>query len=75
MAYDDVGGWVASRLWWMLDDLGHAAVQVLDGGLAAWTAAGHPLTTDVPDLPPATLRLRDAWTGVVDRDALRSRLG
>ena len=27
---------------------GIAAVAVLDGGLAAWVAAGHPLTTDVP---------------------------
>ena len=24
VAYDDVGGWVAARLWWMLDVLGHA---------------------------------------------------
>src|SRR5262245_21953884 len=23
VAYDDCGGWVATRLWWMLDDLGH----------------------------------------------------
>ena len=37
VAYDDVGGWVAARLWWMLEDLGHEAVQVLDGGLPAWT--------------------------------------
>ena len=35
VAYDDVGGVVASRLWWMLDSLGHAAA-VLDGGLDAW---------------------------------------
>ena len=32
VAYDDVGGWVAARLWWMLDDLGHERVFVLDGG-------------------------------------------
>ena len=75
VVYDDVGGWVASRLWWMLDDLGHGAVQVLDGGMAAWTAAGHSLTTAVPAFPPATLHLRDSWTGVVDRDDLRSQLG
>ena len=75
VAYDDVGGWVASRLWWMLDDLGHPCVQVLDGGLAAWMAAGYPLTTDVPAWPPAALRLGDAWTDVIDREQLRSRLG
>jgi thiosulfate/3-mercaptopyruvate sulfurtransferase len=75
VAYDDVGGWVASRLWWMLDDLGHRAVQVLDGGLPAWTASGHRLVTDVPSFPPARLTLRDDWTSVVDRDELRGELG
>lgn len=36
VAYDDRGGAVASRLWWMLRDLGHEKVAVLDGGLEAW---------------------------------------
>src|SRR4029078_2884252 len=40
IGYDDVGGWFAARLWWMLDALGHDAVAVLDGGIGAWTAAG-----------------------------------
>lgn len=75
VAYDDLGGWVASRLWWMLDDLGHRAVAVLDGGIGAWTAAGLPLTTEVPSWPPATLTLRDRWDGVIERDALRASLG
>jgi thiosulfate/3-mercaptopyruvate sulfurtransferase len=75
VAYDDLGGWVASRLWWMLDDLGHDAVAVLDGGLGAWIAAGQQLTTAAPAWPPASLSLRDAWTRVVDRHALRASLG
>lgn len=75
VAYDDVGGWVAARLWWMLDDLGHERVAVLDGGIGAWTAAGHPLTTDAPSFVPGHLRLADHWTRTIDRDALRARLG
>jgi thiosulfate/3-mercaptopyruvate sulfurtransferase len=75
VAYDDVGGWVASRLWWMLDDLGHAAVAVLDGGIGSWIAAGQPLTTAEPAWPPASLSLRDAWRRTIDRDALRASLG
>jgi thiosulfate/3-mercaptopyruvate sulfurtransferase len=75
VAYDDVGGWVASRLWWMLDDLGFDDVRVLDGGIAAWTAAGGAQTTDVPSFPAATLTLRDRWSGVIDRDELRAALG
>ena len=46
VAYDDVAGGTAARLWWMLDDLGHERVAVLDGGLKAWLAAGYPVTTD-----------------------------
>ena len=52
VAYDDAGGTIAARLWWMLDDLGHPDVRLLDGGIAAWVAAGGPLTADVP-APPA----------------------
>ena len=75
VAYDDVGGWVAARLWWMLDDLGHREVAVLDGGLPSWSAAGHPLTTEEPSYPPARLTLAGAWRRVIDRDDLRARLG
>ena len=75
VAYDDVAGWVAARLWWMLDVLGHHEVLVLDGGIAAWEAHGGALTTEVPDLPPAEFHLADRWTGVIEREELRVRLG
>lgn len=75
VAYDDVGGWVAARLWWMLDSLGHRSVAVLDGGIAAWTAAGLPLATEVQAWPAERLTLAAAWSGTINRDALRARLG
>jgi thiosulfate/3-mercaptopyruvate sulfurtransferase len=75
VAYDDLGGWVAARLWWMLDDLGHERVAVLDGGIGAWIAAGGALTAKVPSWPPARLDLADHWTRTIDRDALRARSG
>ncbi len=75
VAYDDVGGWVAARLWWMLDNLGHRRVSVLDGGLPAWVEAGFPVSTEAPGFSPARLELADAWTGIIDRDALRAHLG
>ena len=75
VAYDDVGGWVAARLWWMLDDLGHERVAVLDGGWPAWLAAGGAVSTGVPVFPPARLQVRDRWSRVIDLDGLRSRLG
>jgi thiosulfate/3-mercaptopyruvate sulfurtransferase len=75
VAYDDTGGTIAARLWWMLDDLGHPEVHVLDGGIQAWTAIGGPLTRVIPDPPPAALTLRGAWSRTIDRDELAARLG
>ncbi|MET3919744.1 sulfurtransferase [Arthrobacter sp. UYEF20] len=40
VAYDDSGNMAAARLWWMLRNAGFADVYLLDGGLAAWRAAG-----------------------------------
>ena len=75
VAYDDGGGTVAARLWWMLDDLGHRAVRVLDGGFAAWVAAGGPVTSEVGVPEPADhLTLRAAWSHVIDQAGLRARL-
>lgn len=41
VAYDDGGGMIAARLWWMLRYMGHEAVAVLNGGWQAWVAAGQ----------------------------------
>jgi thiosulfate/3-mercaptopyruvate sulfurtransferase len=48
VAYDAHGGMFAARLWWLLRWVGHAQVAVLDGGMAAWQAAGQPLSTGAP---------------------------
>ena len=76
VVYDDVGGWIAARLWWMLDNLGHPRVRVLDGGLPAWLVAGYTLTTEPPAARPrGRLRLHDRWTNVIDREAVATGLG
>ncbi|MDH5229570.1 MAG: sulfurtransferase [Gammaproteobacteria bacterium] len=46
--YDGGGGVMASRLWWMLNWLGHENVAVLDGGFNAWQQASAPLSQEVP---------------------------
>lgn len=49
VVYDDAGGSVAARLWWMLRHFGHRSVAVLDGGLQAWPG---PLETGPVSVSP-----------------------
>lgn len=56
VAYDDVGGAFAGRLWWLLRCMGHNNVAVLDGGINHWQKQGLPITTTLPVIKPATFR-------------------
>jgi thiosulfate/3-mercaptopyruvate sulfurtransferase len=67
VVYDYGDGMPAARAWWTLRWAGHPDVRVLDGGFAAWTAAGHPIETVTPEVPegdfvvdPGHLRVLDA---------------
>ncbi|GIF75924.1 sulfurtransferase [Asanoa siamensis] len=67
VVYDAVGGTRAGRAWWVLTWAGLADVRLLDGGLAAWSAAGRPVTDAAPApvpgdvvLSPGHLRELDA---------------
>jgi thiosulfate/3-mercaptopyruvate sulfurtransferase len=51
VVYDGASALAASRLWWLLTDAGHCNVRVLNGGFAAWRAAGQPEQTG--SAPPA----------------------
>jgi thiosulfate/3-mercaptopyruvate sulfurtransferase len=52
VVYDAGNSIAAARAWWLLRYFGHPHVAVLDGGLAAWVAAGNPLETGPPALAP-----------------------
>jgi len=76
VTYDAQGGPYAARAWWLLRWLGHGAVALLDGGPAAWQAAGGALVTDVarvnpqPPYPPAAPAMP-----TIDTTALLAQLG
>jgi len=74
VAYDGGGGQFAARLWWMLHWAGHHNAAVLDGGLAAWQAAG--LALDVSTRLRTPTHYQPAWHDdrVVTTEVLRGLL-
>jgi thiosulfate/3-mercaptopyruvate sulfurtransferase len=67
--YDAGGGLSAARAWWLLRYFGHADSRVLDGGLAAWTAAGLPVSTSEPPVDPGNFTARPGGMPVLDAEA------
>ena len=67
VVYDDAAGLMAARAWWLLRHHGHGNVRLLDGGLAAWTAAGEALQTGPGPAPLAgSFAGRPGAMGVID---------
>jgi len=54
VVYDAGKATAAARALWVLNAYGFNNVRWLNGGIAAWTAAGHPVSTDVPAQPNAS---------------------
>nr|WP_255570812.1 sulfurtransferase [Cohnella sp. CFH 77786] len=50
VAYDDQGGAMASRFWWLLRYMGHENVYVMEQGFTAWKQAGYPVTDAEPPI-------------------------
>ena len=74
VVYDTTQTMFAARLWYLLDWIG-VDVRVLDGGLSAWQAAGHPVESAIEAVPiPAAewqaTAARDAW---ITKDELVAR--
>lgn len=66
VVYDDWNRAASGRLWWLLTTSGLRDVRILDGGLAAWTAAGGEL--EAGDISPepgnVTVLPEDLYDGV-----------
>lgn len=71
-AYDDSGGMIAARLWWMLRWLGHDAVAVLDGGWQRWVGEGRPLETAIPEPEPRAFIPHPRPEFLVDADTVEN---
>jgi thiosulfate/3-mercaptopyruvate sulfurtransferase len=58
VVYDDTAGLFAARTWWSLRAYGLDTVRILDGGFAAWQAAGRPITKVEDEIVPAAFTPR-----------------
>ncbi len=65
VVYDDWAAHAAGRCWWLLRHHGHADVQVLDGGLAAWRAAGGSVDTGVVEVTAGDFEVSPGDLGAV----------
>ncbi|WEN14323.1 sulfurtransferase [Rhodanobacter sp. AS-Z3] len=73
VSYDAAGGALAAaRLWWLLRLAGIPAAAVLNGGYAAWLAAGLPVESGMPASRPASevARHYDASQVLLDHAAV-----
>lgn len=75
VAYDDMGGAMAARLWWLLRWLGHDAVAVLDGGYPRWIAQGLSVDTTVPTKRSGVFQAQLQADNWVDSDGVVAALG
>ena len=74
VAYDDAGGAIAGRLWWMLHYMSHRNAAVLDGGWQAWAAAGGATRSGEESRPARVFagEPRREWLVTIDEvDAAR----
>ncbi|GAB3455354.1 sulfurtransferase [Massilia terrae] len=75
VAYDAHGGMFAARLWWLLRWVGHEAVAVLDGGMAAWQAQGLALTAQVDSKPRGDIAAHASLVSTVSADEVLANIG
>ncbi len=68
VVYDDAADTSAARAWWLLRWAGVASVRLLDGGLAAWIAAGLSLEAGEVTAEPGDLVVRPGGMPTVTAD-------
>jgi thiosulfate/3-mercaptopyruvate sulfurtransferase len=73
--YDAGGSMWAARVWWMLRWIGFDQAALLDGGLAAWTAQGLPLSTEPVNRPAGTLTVALRPGLIVGKDEVLTAIG
>ena len=74
IAYDDISGAFAARLWWMMRWLGHNKVAVLNGGMQQWTQQGFALSQDEVEFAPGKFTGAANMDWLIDIDTVQAEL-
>lgn len=75
VAYDDAGGMIAGRVWWLLRWLGHERVAVLDGDWRAWLREGRDVRTGDEVRDPRDFTARVQSEMVISAEEIVAELG
>ncbi len=57
--YDEQGGKLAARLWYVLNAFGHSRISLINGGWQKWLAEGRPTTTEIPVIYSARFMVKE----------------
>ena len=74
VAYDDAGGGMAARLWWLLRAHGHESVSLLDGGITQWNREGKAVEREVRAVAPGAFESIWRADAAIDLNEMRKAL-
>jgi thiosulfate/3-mercaptopyruvate sulfurtransferase len=72
VAYDDLTGSMAARLWWMLNWVGHPDVALLDGGWSFWQRSGLPSRRSQENRPSRRFELHEVPGAYVSTEQVQA---
>ncbi|MDE5411871.1 sulfurtransferase [Alkalihalobacterium chitinilyticum] len=74
IAYDDQGGPFASRMWWLLNYLGHSKAFVLNGTYSQWKEKGYHVTDKIPQLSIRNFEANIQSAFLIERSELMNKV-
>ncbi|MDQ0337692.1 thiosulfate/3-mercaptopyruvate sulfurtransferase [Caldalkalibacillus uzonensis] len=74
VAYDDQGGAMAARLWWMLKYVGHDCAYLLEKPYSAWKNEGYPVTDEVIQPTPAQFTAKPNQDMIAAMEEVKQKL-
>ncbi|MFC7441358.1 sulfurtransferase [Laceyella putida] len=74
VAYDNQGGAMAGRLWWLLTYLGHPQARVLNGSYSLWKKQGYPISAELPSAQPRLFQPRVQPQLVATMEEVKAKL-